>query len=102
MCAMRIRILLVGALALVACKKEEKPSTPSGAAASAAAPPSLPPLGVADPWPKSSPEVRKAFADYHKATRAKKYDEARAALDRVLQLAPDSVSARLLQFSTVQ
>src|SRR5436190_8399807 len=86
---MRLGIFLMGALALAACKKDDKPAVGTGAVPPAGAPAPLPPLGSADPWGKPSPEAKKAFADYQKLSRAKKNDEARKAIDRAVELAPE-------------
>src|SRR3954468_8607655 len=85
---MRLGIILMAALALAACKKEDKPAAASGAAP-VAAPAPLPPLGSSDPWGKPTPEAKKAFPDYLKLSRAKKNDEARRAFDRAVELQPE-------------
>jgi hypothetical protein len=90
----------MGALVLGACKKEEKPAA-TGPAPAANAPAPLPSLGTADPWAKPSPEAKKAFADYLKFTRSKKAEDARHAIDRAVELAPDMAAYRDAQLNTV-
>jgi len=99
MSSMTLRIPLLSLLALSACRKDEKPA-PAATATAVTAPAPPPPLGSTNPWEKPSPEQRKAFQDYLKASRAKKWDDARRAIDRAVELAPDSTSARLAQLGT--
>jgi hypothetical protein len=97
---MRLAIVLSAAALLGSgCKKNEKPPTGDAGGPAAVAPAALPPLGVANPWPKSSPEAHKAYVEMIKLTRAKKLDEARKAIDHAVELSPDSPVLRLAQLS---
>jgi hypothetical protein len=88
MLSMNLRMWLVAALALTGCKKEDRPAAGTRTAGAQAAP-ALLPIGSADPFAPLSVEARKALTRGLKASHAKKWDEARAELERAVSLAPD-------------